>query len=84
MYCINHEIEEMLLENGASMVGFAKIDGMYNHIDLSGPQSEDSVAEAIDIPHYPFGISIICLCIHSKLSVNPTLNGQLSRSMKRL
>ena len=59
MYCINHEIEEMLLENGASMVGFAKIDGMYNHIGLSGPQSADSVTEAIDIPHYPFGISII-------------------------
>jgi len=28
-------------------------------VDLTGSKSEDSVAEPIDIPHYPLGISII-------------------------
>lgn len=56
---MNYEIERMLLENGASMVGFAKIDGLYNSVDLSEPRSEDSVTEPFDIPHYPYGISII-------------------------
>ncbi len=56
---MNREIERMLLENGASMAGFAKIDELYGNVDLSGPRSEDSATEPIRIPHYPFGISII-------------------------
>lgn len=56
---MNKEIERLLLENGASMVGFAQIDELYNAVDLDGPRSEDSVTEPIDIPHYPIGISII-------------------------
>lgn len=56
---MNKEIEQLLLENGASMVGFAKIDELYNAVDLDGPRSEDSVTEPIDMPHYPIGISII-------------------------
>lgn len=56
---MNQELERLLLEHGASMVGFAKIDEFYSIVDLNGPRSEDSVTEPIDIPHYPFGISII-------------------------
>ena len=56
---MNQEIERMLLENGASMVGFAKIDELYSNVDLNEPRSEDSVTEPINVPHYPFGISII-------------------------
>lgn len=56
---MNHEIKQLLLDNGASMVGFAKIDGLYGNVDLDGPRSEDSVTEPINIPQYPFGISII-------------------------
>lgn len=56
---MNLEIERILLENGASMVGFAKIDELYGKVDLSGPRSEDSVTEPINIPHYPLGIAII-------------------------
>lgn len=56
---MNQEIKRMLLENGASMVGFSKIDELYSNVDLNGPRSEDSVTEPINIPHYPFGISII-------------------------
>jgi epoxyqueuosine reductase QueG len=56
---MNTEIERLLSENGASMTGFARIDGLYGKQDLTGPQSEDSVKEPIDLPHYPFGVSII-------------------------
>lgn len=56
---MNHEIEKLILKNDASMVGFAKIDGLYNSVDLDGPKSEDSVTEPINIPHYPIGISIV-------------------------
>ena len=56
---MNKEIEQLLYENAASMVGFAKIEGLYNSVDLSGPRSEDSVTEPIDIPRYPYGISIV-------------------------
>jgi epoxyqueuosine reductase QueG len=56
---MNQELERLLLDNGAAMVGFAKLDGLYNTVDLEGPRSEDSVTEPIDIPHYPIGISIL-------------------------
>lgn len=56
---MDSKIEQMLMENGASMVGFAKIDELYQDVSLNGPRSEDSVTESISIPHYPFGISII-------------------------
>lgn len=56
---MNYEIERMLMDNGASMVGFARVDELYSNADLNEPKSEDSVTESINIPHYPFGISII-------------------------
>jgi len=56
---MNHELEQILLDNGASMVGFAKIDRFYGNVDPSGLGSEDSVSGLINIPHYPVGISII-------------------------
>ncbi|WMJ87988.1 4Fe-4S double cluster binding domain-containing protein [Anaerocolumna sp. MB42-C2] len=56
---MNQEIERILLENGASMVGFAKIDELYSNVDLNVPRSEDTATEPINIPNYPFGISII-------------------------
>lgn len=56
---MNQKIEQMLLENGASIVGFARIDGLYNKMDLNEPRSEDSATEPIKIPNYPLGISII-------------------------
>lgn len=56
---MNNEIEQTLLENGASMVGFANVGELYSSVDLCGPRSEDSVTEPINIPHYPLGISII-------------------------
>lgn len=55
---MNQEIEGLLYENGASMVGFARIDKLYSKVDLSGPRSEDSVTEPIEIPQYPYGIAI--------------------------
>jgi epoxyqueuosine reductase QueG len=56
---MNYEIERLLIENGASMVGFAQIDEMYSKVDLDGPRSEDSVTDPINIPQYPLGVSII-------------------------
>ena len=55
---MKNEIEKLLMENGASLVGFANVEGMYNKVDLSMPRSEDSETEMYDIPHYPMGISI--------------------------
>jgi epoxyqueuosine reductase QueG len=57
--CMNQELEKLLLENGASMVGFASIDGLYSTVDLNGPRTEDSETEPYDIPHYPYGVSIV-------------------------
>lgn len=56
---MNSIIEQMLIENGASMVGFAKIDDLYCNINLSEPRSEDSVTDYINVPRYPIGISIV-------------------------
>lgn len=56
---MNYEIERMLLEKGASMAGFARIDELYSNVDLNKPGSEDLVTEPVNIPHYSFGISII-------------------------
>ncbi|QHQ60837.1 4Fe-4S dicluster domain-containing protein [Anaerocolumna sedimenticola] len=74
---MNQEIEQMLLENGASMVGFAKIGELYSNVDLNGPRSGDSVTEPINIPNYPLGISIILA--HPKdviknISISPTMD----------
>lgn len=74
---MNREIERILLENGASMVGFAMIGELYNKVDLNGPRSEDSVTEPINIPHYPFGISIILAYkkdVIKNISNSPTMD----------
>jgi epoxyqueuosine reductase len=56
---MNHEIKQLLQENGASMVGYAKLTGLYNEVDINEPKSEDSSTEPIHIPQYPYGISIV-------------------------
>jgi epoxyqueuosine reductase QueG len=74
---MNHELEQMLLEKGASMVGFANIDKLYSEVDLSSPRSEDSVTEPINIPHYPIGISIILAYpkdVIKNISNSPTMD----------
>jgi len=58
------ELKQLLLDNGASMVGFAKLEGLYSKMELDGPRSEDSVTEPFEIPQYPYGVSIV-LC-HQK------------------
>lgn len=56
---MNKEIEELLTDNGASLIGFANIEGLYNNADVvSLPQSEDSETVSFDIPRYSKGISI--------------------------
>ncbi len=56
---MKHEIEKILLENGASLAGFANIGSLYGAADFSGPRNEDSVTGPIDIPRYPVGVSIV-------------------------
>ena len=73
---MNHTIERMLLENGASMVGFANINELYSNVKLNEPRGEDSVTESIKIPTYPFGISIILSYpqnVIKNISNSPTL-----------
>ena len=56
---MKEEIEKLLLQNGAALVGFTDVKGMYSKVDLSQPRSEDSETEMYDIPHYSRGISIV-------------------------
>jgi hypothetical protein len=35
---MDHELKKLLLEQGASMVGFARIEGLYNKVDMEGPR----------------------------------------------
>ncbi len=56
---MNIEIESLLLNNGASMIGFAKVEGLYKKPDFEYQKTEDYTTEIIDIPHYKTGISII-------------------------
>ncbi len=56
---MNQEIEQMLLENGATMVGFARIKELYDNTDVNGQEREGTVTEPIGIPQYPYAVSII-------------------------
>ncbi len=56
---MNEDLIQLLLENGASMAGFAKLEGLYGTIDPDEPRSEDSETEPFRIPEYPIGISIL-------------------------
>ena len=56
---MNKEIEQLLYEQGASMVGFADIEGAYNEIDIKGPRAEDSEEELKPFPMYSRAVSII-------------------------
>lgn len=56
---MRNEIERILMESGASGIGFARIEGMYGQIDPTEPRSEDSTDKEIKIPQYPYGVSIM-------------------------
>lgn len=56
---MNQKIIKLLADNGASLIGFADIEGLYRPADVtSSPQSEDSQTAPFDIPRYANGISI--------------------------
>lgn len=56
---MNDEIRKLLIKNGASLVGFADIGGLYNDADVTElPRSEDSQTEPFDIPRYKKGVAI--------------------------
>ena len=52
------QLKAALLNKGASLVGFAKIEGYYGECEVSGPNTVDSEKEIFQIPEYPYGISI--------------------------
>lgn len=56
---MNQEIEQLLLDKGASMVGFAKIEDYYDDTAFHGLSDEALEEEVLNIPRYPYGISII-------------------------
>ena len=56
---MNQELKQLLLDKGASMAGFARLEGLYSKIELEGAGSEDSMIEPFDIPQYPYGVSIV-------------------------
>lgn len=51
-------LKKLLLKHGATLVGFASVENLYNECDLNLPKSIDSVSEPIVIPHYPRAVSI--------------------------
>jgi epoxyqueuosine reductase QueG len=55
---MNRDIEILLKNSGASLIGFADISEQYAHVDMSLPQTEDSSHGAFKIPKYPGGVSI--------------------------
>lgn len=56
---LNDRIYEMLVENGASLVGFADLRGLYCDADVTKlPRSEDSETVPFDIPRYDRGVAI--------------------------
>jgi len=56
---MNKEIEKLLFDAGASLIGFADIGGLYSDADVASlPRSEDSQTVPFDIPRYPRAISI--------------------------
>ncbi|UOO37249.1 epoxyqueuosine reductase [Oscillospiraceae bacterium CM] len=56
---MNQELTKLLTDHGASLIGFADIDGLYQNADvLALPRSVDSETAPFDIPRFPKGISI--------------------------
>jgi epoxyqueuosine reductase QueG len=52
------QLKKNLLKMGASLVGFAKVDGLYKKCELSTLATQDSEKEYFTISELPFGISI--------------------------
>lgn len=52
------DLKQMLRAQGASLVGFAALDGLYEPCDLTQPRTVDSQTKPFDIPRYPTGIAI--------------------------
>lgn len=52
------KLKERLFEQGASLVGFAKVQGLYSKCDMISPTITDSENKQFEIPEYPMGISI--------------------------
>ena len=72
---MNDELRQLLLDNGASLVGFAKVEGLYNKVEEDG--SDDFNAESIQVPQYPYGVSIavsIPKDIIMNIRENPTMD----------
>ena len=70
-------LKELLVQKGASLVGYGKIEGLYSKCDLSIPSTVDSEKEYFEIPEYPIGISIAVAIpkdIIKGISENPTMD----------
>ena len=51
-------LKQELLNQGANLVGFAVVEGLYHKCDLSGESTVDSEKEEFKLPEYPRAISI--------------------------
>jgi len=68
---------EELMNQGASLVGFGKIQELYKDCNLSETKTFDSEQQYFKIPEYPFGISIAIKIpkeIVSGISKGPTID----------
>lgn len=52
------ELKQKLINMGASLVGFAKVDGYYNCCEMPDSLTSDSKSDNINYLQYPYGISI--------------------------
>ncbi len=56
---MKEEIKKLLYENGASLIGFGRLEGLYSKMSPDAPRSEDSETEPFNIPEYPYGVAIV-------------------------
>lgn len=70
-------LKDKLLNRGASLVGFARIKGLYKEYELSSSLIGDSERDYFNMPQYPFGISIaikVPIEVIKGISEGPTID----------
>lgn len=74
---MNQELKQILLQNGASLIGFAKLNELYSNTYLNESRNEATIKESYDIPHYPVGIAIaiaIPKSVIKEINIAPTMD----------
>ena len=55
---MENQLRQLLLDNGASLIGFARVEGLYAQPDFPQMAGEGSETKSFVIPEYPHAVSI--------------------------